>query len=270
MKLAGQVVLISGASTGIGEAVALAAASRGAEAVVILARREAALTKVAEGIRARGAQALPLVADVGDEAAVRRAVDEAVARFGRIDLLIANAGLGDPVSALSHDEATIEKVMDVNFFGASRLIGAALPHMIPRRRGHIVGVSSLAGYRGMPRGAAYCASKAALMTLLESYRVELALVGIPVTTILPGFVETELVARNGLKPVMAIPVDQAAEIMIRGIEAERAVLRFPTLTGWLMLALRTTPAFLFDRITRFMARDKLILPPPPSPQREEG
>jgi len=269
MKVEGRVILISGASSGIGEALAIACAKRGARGVGLMARRLPALEKAAAAVEAAGAESLVIAADVGRNEDVLRAVEATLSKWGSLDIVVANAGVGSPLSALEPDQASLEQVMNINLLGAARLFNAALPHMLSVRRGQLVGISSLAGLRGMPRGGAYCASKAALNALLESYRVELHLAGITVSTIQPGYVRTELVAKSDIKPFLSISAEAAAEASLRALEANRRVTRFPAIHALLMGGLAQSPGWLFDRITRFMARDNLKLPPPalPPPQR---
>lgn len=266
MNLRGKVVVISGASAGIGRALAVEVAKRGARVVAMMARRADALAAVAAEVEAAGAEALPLAADVARDEDVTRAVATVLERYGVVDVCVANAGIGDPLSAATPDQAALERFTQVNFLGAGRLIHACLPGMLARREGHIVGVSSLAGFRGMPLGGAYTGTKAALINLLESYRIELHLYGIQVSTVLPGFVDTELVAKNDMRPILKMTPTEAAALIARGIERDLAVIRFPLIIALGASLMRLVPPFIFDRVLRRAARHRL---PTPSPRPRE-
>lgn len=183
------VVVLTGASAGIGREMALQLARQGAR-LALAARDAAKLEAVAEECRAVGAQVLAAPTDVGDEHQCRALVDAAAARFGRIDTLICNAGIGmwarfDEMT----DLAPFEHIMRVNYLGTVYCVHAALPHL-KRSRGRIVGVNSLTGRAGVPTRSGYAASKHAMAGFLDSIRIELADSGVTVTSVYPGFVAT--------------------------------------------------------------------------------
>jgi short-subunit dehydrogenase len=243
------VALVTGASSGIGLELARRLAREGTK-VALVARRKELLERLAAEIRAAGGTALPLRCDVRERTSVRAAVENAARELGPIDLLIANAGVGHVVPADPLDATLIEDSMRTNFFGPVYGVEAVLPSMLARRAGHIVGVSSLAAYRGLPRTHAYCASKSALNAFLEGLRVELADRGVRVTTICPGFVRTPMVAANaGAMPFVLEP-DEAARRILRAVRAGRRVHNFP----WPMAALtglaRLVPNAVIDRVLR--------------------
>jgi NADP-dependent 3-hydroxy acid dehydrogenase YdfG len=247
-------VLITGASSGIGRALALEYARGGAH-LALVARRSAELDVVAAEVVKLGGSALPFVVDVTDEASIRDAVLRADRDVGALDMVIANAGCGGEKHASTLAWADVAPIMDVNVKGAFCTLLAAVPVMVAHKKGQLVGVSSLAGRRGLPTSAAYCATKAALSMFLESLRIDLAPSGIRVTDVQPGFVETPINA--GLREKRSVPflwtTDKAARHIVRRLERAPAVLAFP----WPMAALtafaRLLPAWAYDRIVRAQA-----------------
>ena len=231
---AGKVVVVTGASQGIGRALCLELA-RQRPRLVVAARDAAALEAVAAECRARGAEALVVPTDVGDEAACRALVESAVARFGGVDVLVNNAGMGmlarfEDVTDLS----LYERLMRVNYLGSVYPTFYALPHL-KRSRGQVVAVSSLAGLNGVPLRTAYAATKHAQMGFFDSLRVELRDSGVSVTVIAPYFVQSEIRKRSpgpDGRTVDASPVKEAeimsaeecARLMVRAMEKRQRML----------------------------------------------
>lgn len=187
----GQVVLVTGASSGIGAELARQCAAAGAH-VALAARDGARLAQVAADCRTRGGDALVLTGDVSIEADCKRLVDETVAHYGRLDTLINNAGLGasgrfDDITDLS----IFETLMRVNFLGSVWCTAYALPHL-KESRGRIVAISSLTGLTGVPKRTAYAATKHAMAGFFDSLRIELDGTGVSVTVVYPGFVFSEI------------------------------------------------------------------------------
>jgi 3-hydroxy acid dehydrogenase / malonic semialdehyde reductase len=189
--LAGRVAVVSGASSGIGEATALAIARQGAK-VVLGARRKTRLESVAERIRAEGAQAEALVLDVADEQSCQAFSAAVHQRYGAIDVLINNAGLARGLGPVATgDERDWREMIEANVMGLMRITRLFLPSMIERKRGDIVHVGSIAGVEPYANGAAYCASKAAVEAFVQALRFELLGTNIRQLVIEPGMVETE-------------------------------------------------------------------------------
>lgn len=191
-ELDGRVALVTGASSGIGAAVAHALAGAGA-AVVLGARREDRLSHVADAIRDAGGQAEARVTDVSVRANVEALATLALDRFGRIDVLVNNAGVMplSPVEELRVEDW--ERMVDVNVKGVLYGVAAVLPGMLERGSGHIVNVGSVAGRRPFPGGSVYSATKFAVRSLTWGMQLELSAArGIRVTDVQPGVVETEL------------------------------------------------------------------------------
>lgn len=241
------ITLLTGASSGLGAALAPLLAADG-DRLALAARRAEDLETLAERIRAGGGEALALPLDVTDRAAVRDAVARVEATWGPVETLIANAGIGITMTADTFDAATVERQFAVNVQGMMHCIEAVLPAMLAAGRGHIVGVGSLAGYRGFAGSAAYCGTKAAVRVLLEGLRVELRGRGIAVTHIAPGFVDTPMTQRNAFEMPFLMPVEAGARQMRRAIRAKKAHHAFPWQMRWLVGLGRLMPPWLWDRV----------------------
>ena len=187
----GKVVVITGASSGLGEATARHLSAQGAT-VVLGARRADRIKSLADELIAKGGKALAVVTDVTHRDQVQRLVDTAVQAFGRIDVMINNAGLmpHSPIERLKVDDW--DRMIDVNIKGVLYGIAAALSHMKQQKAGHIINVSSVAGHKVTPQGAVYCATKHAVRALSEGLRQEIKPYNIRTTIISPGAVATEL------------------------------------------------------------------------------
>jgi short-subunit dehydrogenase len=185
-----QVAIVTGASSGIGQALALQLAGQGAK-VVLAARRANRLEQVAAGCRQAGGEALAVPTDVGDEAQCKILVARAIEKFDRLDLLINNAGVA--VSALFEDFPNLQLFkhnMDVNFYGSVYCTYYALPYL-KKTRGRVVAVSSLGGKSAIPYNTSYCSSKYAMHGFYDALRMELIQHGVSVTVICPSWVRTE-------------------------------------------------------------------------------
>ncbi len=188
--LAGKVALVTGASSGIGEATAREFAREWAR-VALLARREDRLEAVADGIRREGGQVMVCVGDVTDPGAVQAAVQDVLAHWKRLDILVNSAGRGmaAPFEAVTAQE--FRDLVEINLVGVLTATQAVLPAMLQQASGHIFNISSVAGRRGIPFRSAYSATKFALVGLTESLRQELKGTGIHVSLVYPIYTETE-------------------------------------------------------------------------------
>jgi NADP-dependent 3-hydroxy acid dehydrogenase YdfG len=207
-----RVIWITGASSGIGEALAGSFAKRGAR-LVLSARREPELRRVQADCVSEGADAdrfLVLPLDVVDQDAMPAAVAAVLARFSRIDMLINNAGISQRSFCIDTDMQVYRRLLEVDVLGQIALTKAVLPAMIEQGSGHLVVTSSLAGKLGVPQRTGYCAAKHAVMGFFDALRTEVAHLGITVSTVVPGFIRTN-VARNALtgsgKPKAAAEAD---------------------------------------------------------------
>jgi short-subunit dehydrogenase len=238
------VAIVTGASSGIGEALAVELHRRGWK-VGLVARREAQLAALTQSL---GEGAAHASADVTDASQTRTAMAQLEQTLGPCDLVVANAGLGINNPAWRLDVDALFQVHRVNFDGAVHTATAVLPGMMERSSGHLAVVSSVAGYRGLPRAGPYSASKAAVSTLFESWRVVLKRNGIAVTCIHPGFIETPMTAQNKHPMPFMMKADRAARIIADGLEKRRSDITFPWQMRWLMRCVRWLPNWLFDRV----------------------
>jgi NAD(P)-dependent dehydrogenase (short-subunit alcohol dehydrogenase family) len=223
-EFAGQVVFITGAGSGLGRHLALTLAREGAGIVAVDVKADG-LESLGEHLA--GKPYAWTIADVTNVNAMRAAVKELEQRQGPIDILIANAGIGRDTSALNLRAEDVEAQVKVNLIGVANSIDAVLPSMLARNRGHIVGISSLASYRGLPNMGGYCATKAGVNALLEAFRVELRPRGIYVTIVCPGWIRTPLTADIKVPQPYIMDVDYAAERIVDAIRRKKEFFAFP-------------------------------------------
>lgn len=228
-------VLVTGASSGIGAELAREVARRGGR-VGLLARRRERLEELAAEIReeiaggdadyAPGA-AVWATADVTDGEELDAALDRLAEELGGVDVVVANAGYGRPEAPYKFRPGRSLHMYDTNVNGMLRLFDWALPRFLSRGEGHLVGVASLASFLGLPNSASYCGSKAAMRVHLQGLRVSLAPYGIAVTTICPGFVESELTEKNKHPMPFMWKTERAVRRIADSIEKEKGEDLFP-------------------------------------------
>jgi short-subunit dehydrogenase len=245
MWFAGKVVLITGASSGIGRALAVEFARHGAR-VGVVARREERLRQLCEEIRAAGGTADLAVADAADRAAISTAIRTLTTKLGTCDVMVANAGVGDSNTATDLNVPGAETVIRTNLLGPMYAFEAVLPEMLARGSGHLVGLSSVAAFKGLPTAAAYCASKAGLNAYLESLRISLRSKNVAVTTICPGFVRTEMTAKNP-KMLWVLEPEVAARKIVRAVARRKKVYCFPKRMHGLIWLTKWTPDLVMAR-----------------------
>lgn len=219
----GKVVWITGGSGGIGAATARELAGRGAR-VAITARRQPELEEVANS---SSGEIVAVPGDVRDVDALKDAVTEIEALMGPIDIAMLNAGIWEQMDVSSWDSTPIRTHIETNLMGMVNALDAVLPGMLERRSGRIVGIASVAGYRGFTRAEAYGTSKAAEINLLESLRIDLASLGVKVQTINPGFVDTAMTRRNKFPMPFITDTMTAAQRIAKAIERGKAETVFP-------------------------------------------
>ena len=247
MEWKGTTVFITGASTGIGEGLSLALAKKGA-VLGLFARRGDLLESLSSKCAEFGGTARVFAGDVTDAAAVNEAVSKFRDEFGKIDILIANAGIGGSRHAKDIVVDDVRKVMEVNFMGSVNSVAAVLPKMIERGSGHLVAISSLAGFRGLPRSASYSASKGAMTNFFESVRLDTAELGIDVTIIQPGFIKTPLTSGRENKMPFLMELDDAIPYFINAIERKKRFSAFPWQLASFVRLGRIFPGWLYDKI----------------------
>ncbi len=244
----GKTIFLTGASSGIGEALAVALAKKGA-VLGLLARRKELLVKLRKDCENAGGTARVFACDVTDEDAVQAAVDEFIFEFEHIDILIANAGIGgNNKETRSLQPLAVKKVIDINLLGAVNSVHSVLPSMIKRGKGHLVAISSLAGFRGLPKSAAYSASKAGMTAFFESVRLDVKHSGVDVTIIQPGFIKTPLTSGREAKMPFLMDLKDAVPLFIKAIEKKKRFAAFPWQLATIVRAGKFMPGWLYDRV----------------------
>lgn len=250
-------VLITGASSGIGAALARAYAIRGAQ-LGLVGRRRAALAELAATLPG---EHLILPADVGDAVQMRAAARAFIERFGLPAVVIASAGVSvGTLTECEADLAAFEKVLRTNLLGMVATFQPFVAAMRERGSGRLVGIASVAGIRGLPGAGAYSASKAGVISYLESLRVELHGSGVAVVTIAPGYIDTPMTAVNDYPMPFLTAPDEAAGRMLAIIDAGRRYAVVPWQMGVAARLLRMLPRPLFDRLFARAGRKPRGLP----------
>jgi len=238
-------VFITGASSGIGAALAACYAQHGA-VLGLCARRLAPMKALLSSLGSEGAC---YQAEVTDSEALRSAASDFIARFGLPDIVIANAGIGaGTLTEKPEDLAVFRKIMDTNVLGMVTTFQPFVAAMRERASGTLVGIASVAGFRGLPGNSAYSASKSAAITYLEGLRVELHGSGVSVVTICPGYIRTPLTAGNRYRMPFLMDADDGARRMARVIAARRRFAVIPWQMALVAFVLRRLPRWLYDRL----------------------
>lgn len=241
--------MITGASSGIGRGLAKELAARGGS-VGLVARRADTLKELQSEIESAGGRASAVAGDVRDAESMKAAVNRITQHLGPIDVLIANAGIGTSTDGSLVSGEEVANVISVNVIGAANSVSAVLPRMMERKHGQLVVISSLAAYRGLPKSAAYCASKAAVSALFESLRLDLAPKGIDVTIIHPGFIKTPLTAGRDAQMPFLMELDDAVKKIVTAIERRKKSYAFPWQLATIVRAGMIMPIWMYDRISR--------------------
>src|SRR5438132_6988757 len=238
-------VFLTGASSGIGEALARHYAARGAT-LGLVARRSERLREV------QSALAVPVEiypADVRDLAAMKAAGAGFIARHGIPDLVIANAGVSHgTLTEFERDAATFREILDINVLGIVHTFQPFVAPMRERKRGTLAGIASVAGFRGLPGASAYSASKAAAIRYLEALRLELRRSGVKVATICPGFIATPMTAQNPYPMPFLLEVDDAARRIAHAIDAGKSYALIPWQLAIVGRILGVLPNAIYDRL----------------------
>jgi short-subunit dehydrogenase len=251
-----KVVVITGASSGIGKALAFEMAARNAW-VVIAARSESKLAAIEAELKKSGKQVLAVKTDVSSEQDCRNLIDAAIDKFGRIDILINNAGISMRALFKDLDLSVIRHLMDVNFWGAVYCTKYALPHLL-KVRGSVVGVSSVAGFKGLPGRTGYSASKFALQGFLETLRIENRKTGLHVLIACPGFTSSNIrntaLAANGtqqgespMDEKSLMPAEEVAIKITNAIKYRKKIVVITAIGYWTVFINKLFPYFI-DRM----------------------
>lgn len=238
-------VVLTGACGGIGRALARRYLDAGAS-VALLGRDRAVLDELAEHAPARARVYTP---DVTDPQAMNEVAADWIGGFGPPDVVIANAGVaGGFDTAVRDDLAVLRRMLEINLLGVATTFQPFVAPMTERGAGSLVGIASVAGWRGIPGNGAYCASKGGLIRYLESLRAELRPTGVRVVTVSPGYVRTDLVAGNTMAMPGLLEPEQAAARIVTGVARGRERFTVPRRTGLISRGLALLPAALADRI----------------------
>jgi len=260
-----KVVVITGGSSGIGKALAVHFGERGAK-IVITGRNKEALDKAVLDLKRKNIQVLPFVADVSKEEDNKSMAEEAIAHFGKIDILINNAGISMRALFEEVDLDVVKKVMDINFYGALYATKYCLPEII-KNKGTVVGISSIAGYRGLPARTGYSASKFALQGFLEVLRTEMLYKGVNVLTACPGFTTSNIrrtaLAADGSKQGESprneadmMSAEECAEYIYNAVKRRKKILVLTNLGKFTVFMNKFFP-LLMDKLTyKVMAKEE--------------
>ena len=238
-------VFLTGASSGIGEALAHFYAARG-DTLGLLARREDHLARLKAAL---GSTVETYAADVTDLQAVKAAAAAFIARHGVPDIVIGNAGVSHGTLTEFEDDVDVfRQIMDVNVNGVVNTFHPFIAAMKARGSGSLVGIASVAGFRGLPGASAYSASKAAVISYCEALRVELKRPGVQVTTICPGYIATPMTAGNPYPMPFIIPADEFARRCARAVDAKASLAVIPWPMAIAGRIFRLVPNFIYDRM----------------------
>jgi short-subunit dehydrogenase len=247
VEIAGARIWVTGASSGIGAALARELADRGAQ-LAISARSTDRLAAVA------GDRMVVVPLDVTDRAATVAAGRRVREALGGLDVAVLDAGTWSQFHVEPWNSQLFADHLQVNLMGAVHTMEAVVPQMLAEGRGRVVGVASVAGYRGLPGSEAYGAGKAALLNLLEALRGSLAPRGVVVQTVSPGFVRTPMTDRNRFPMPFLVEPEEAARTIADGIARDKAEIVFPLPMALLMKAARLVPVRTWTALTAALAR----------------
>ncbi len=229
-----------GASEGLGREVAFCLSRAGAE-VIVSARSEDRLKALVEELPGKASY---IAVDVADRAAVEAAAVEA----GELDGVIYLAGVYWPMKAQEWDNEKADMMGEVNFLGASRVVGSVIKDMVAKNEGHIVLVGSLSGFRGLPGAIGYCSSKAGMMSLAESMQADLRTTPIDVQLINPGFIKTRLTEKNDFNMPFIMSPEDAAKEVFEHMNTDTFKKSFPMVFSWVFRLSQFMPDWMYYRL----------------------
>ena len=250
MNLSGKTILLTGASSGIGEALA-EELSKIKCTLILVARRLEKLTFLQEKLSGTGKANIEIIrCDVSKKVQVQSAAEAILKKYNFIDAAILNAGIGYRVTPEEFNSDIADEIFGANLYGLIYWTEALLPSLLGAKNGMIVGVSSMADNRGYSGSGFYSASKAAATTFLEGLRIELDNYNIKVTTVRPGFVKTPMTDKNEFVMPFLMQPSKAAQIIVKGIRKEKRVIQFP----WRMTLITNIIGLMPGALYEFLAR----------------
>jgi len=238
-------ILITGASSGIGKDLALYLSCFETN-LILVARRYDLLVDLEKQCQKLGANVLIAKADVTDFKAMERLCYQSLEQFNFVDIVIANAGIGGLNPAYNFSLEINHQCMSVNYFGLVNTFIPYIKSMKEAGKGHLVGVSSLASFRGLPKAASYSSAKAAQARLLESFRVDLKSFGITVSAIYPGFVESQMTNHDDFKMPFKLPVRTSSHLVARAIKNKKSEYLYPWQMKYLTILNKMLPNCIYD------------------------
>ncbi|MGE5810664.1 MAG: SDR family NAD(P)-dependent oxidoreductase [Ignavibacteria bacterium] len=245
MELQGKNIILTGASSGIGYALAEELAKENCN-LALISRRKYITDELSVKLKKYSGKIISVECDVSSKSCVSSACDIINSEFERIDAVILNSGTGSRTTIENFNSSDAENVFGVNVMGIIYFIEKLLPGFIKRKEGMIIGVSSISDVRGFPGSGLYPSSKAAATNFLESLRVELRKYNVKVLTVRPGFVKTPMTDKNEFYMPFLMDVHKAAVIIIKGIKKEKKIIEFPFPTILGSKLIKIMPVFLFD------------------------
>ena len=229
-----------GASEGLGREVAFCLSRAGAE-VIVSARSEDRLKELVADLPGKASY---VTVDVAD----RAAVEDAAKQIGDIDGVVYLAGVYWPMKAQEWDNEKADMMGEVNFLGASRVVGSVIKNMVAKNAGHIVLVGSLSGFRGLPGAIGYCSSKAGMMSLAESMQADLRTSPINVQLVNPGFIKTRLTEKNDFNMPFIMSPEDAAKEVFEHMNTEHFKKSFPMVFSWVFRLSQFMPDWMYYRL----------------------
>ncbi len=246
MKTFPKSILITGASSGIGAALAYHYAKEGVH-LFLGGRNEERLKAVAKKCEKKGAKVSTAIGDVLDNISLRNWIEQAD-KHAPLDLVIANAGISAGTGGNGESQEQAQMIFAINVYGVNNTVYPAMEIMKKRGHGQIAIISSLSGFYGFPGAPAYCASKAAVRVMGEALRADLRPHGVKINVICPGYVKTPMTDANDFPMPLMVETDKAAAIIARGLEKNKARISFPFAMRFLIWLIFNLPAFLVDRL----------------------
>ena len=249
-------VIITGASAGLGKELAHNYAKDNWN-IGLIARSEDRLDQLKTELEAN--KAITVIAqpcDVSDKAAIFSCIEQMIQSFGRIDCVIANAGVGYSTPGYEPDIDKLDKTIGINVLGAAYTAYAAIPTMLKQNSGQLVVLSSLAGYRGLPEAGSYCASKAAVNALFESMRLDLKKFNIAVSIIRPGYIKSNITDRNEYYMPQLQSTEKGVKKIYRAIQKKKKIYAFPKPLANVVQSFYFWPVWLYDLVFAGMKKKK--------------